>query len=441
MSSSFKTLLIVTGVVAAAAVAVVSMKSKPAATTEGGPALPSLQTSVNDVGTITVIRSSGTASVTRDGSRWIVPTKEGFPADPEKVRTALLGLRDMQLVEPKTSTAEFYPKLGVQDVKVIAKPAPNPDGSVPPSDNKDEAPGALVELKDASGKAIGSLIVGNSAGADGDMSRPVQSGQYVRRAGETQSWLTKGTVWLDAEPMNWIDRKVVGIDRTRLKAATVRRVAAPGPQPANADASKPDLEVLRSDAGSAAFDAVGKPEGRNYKPSEAPDQVISAIAYIGMEDVRRDSGTVIGTPDPQVQAQTDPSKKDNQAHPTVTQFVTFDGLVVTVKTGFDNAKWWASVSAEAAADAIPPAPDKEGDDKAKAEAEAKKATLAKEVDGINARCKGWLFAISQFDAKRLSPKLEELLASDAPAPSNPEVGPALPGSNPVGPMATPLPPK
>ncbi len=439
MSSSFKTLLIVTGIAAAAAVGVVSMKSKPAATTEGGPALPSLQTSVNDVGAITVIRSSGTASVTRDGSRWIVPSKEGFPADPEKIRTALLGLRDMQFVEPKTSTAEFYPKLGVQDVKVIPKPAPSPDGTASAPEAKDQPPGALVELKDAAGKSLGSLIVGNSAAAEGDFSRPVSGGQYVRRAGETQSWLTKGTVWLDAEPMNWIDRKVVGVERTRLKSATVRRGAAPGPQPANADASKPDLEVLRSDAGSAAFDAVGKPEGRNYKPSEAPDQVIAAIAYIGMEDVRKDTGTVIGTPDPQVQAQTDPSKRDNQAHPTVTQFVTFDGLVVTVKTGFHDAKWWASVSAEAAADAIPPADSK--DDSAKAEAAAKQAALAKEVDAINARCKGWLFAISQFDAKRLSPKLEELLASDAPAPSNPEVGPALPGSNPVGPMGTPLPPK
>lgn len=435
MSSNFKTLLIVTGVAAAATVGVVSMNARPATKTEGGPALPLLQTNVNDVGTITVIRSSGTASVTRDGNRWIVPAKEGFPADPEKIRTALLGLRDMQFVEPKTSTAEFYPKLGVQDVKVVPKPAPNPDGTTPPADNKDAAPGALVELKDVSGKAIGSLIVGNSAGADGDMSRPLQSGQYVRRAGETQSWLTKGTVWLDAEPMNWIDRKVVGIERTRLKAATVRRVAAPGPQPVSTTESKPDLEVLRSDAGSATFDAVGKPEGRNYKPNEAPDQVVSAIAYIGMEDVRRDAGTVIGTPDPQVLAQSDPNKKDNQAHPTVTQFATFDGLVVTVKTGFDNGKWWASVGAEAGADAIPPGDAKDTD------AATKQAALKKEVDAINARCKGWLFAISQFDAKRLSPKMEELLASDAPAPTNPEVGPALPGSNPVGPIGTPLPPK
>ncbi|MBY0113484.1 MAG: DUF4340 domain-containing protein [Phycisphaerales bacterium] len=439
MSSSFKTLLIVTGVVAAAAVAVVSMKSKPAATTEGGPALPSLQSGVNDVGAITVIRSSGTASVTRDGNKWIVPAKEGFPADPEKIRTALLGLRDLQLVEPKTSTAEFYPKLGVQDVRVVPKPAPNPDGSTPAADTKDAAPGALVELKDASGKSLGSLIVGNSAGADGDMSRPVQSGQYVRRAGETQSWLTKGTVWLDADSMNWIDRKVVGVERVRLKSATVRRVVASGPQPANAGEAAPDLELVRSDAAAASFDAVGKPEGKNYKPNEAPDQVVSVIAYLGMEDVRKDPGTIIGNPDPKVLAETDASKKDNQAHPTTTQFVTFDGLVVTVKTGFHDAKWWASVSAEAAADAIPPAAGKEGDDKAKAEAEAKKATLAKEVDLINARCKGWLFAISQFDAKRLSTKLSELIAPDTPAPSTPEVGP--PGSNPVGPLGTPMPPK
>ena len=249
MSSNFKTLLIVTGAAVGLTLAVISLNSKPSAANDGGPALPALQTSVNDVGTITVIRSSGTASVTRDGSRWIVPAKEGFPADPEKVRTSLLGLRDMQLVEPKTSTAEFYPKLGVQDVKVVPKPAPNPDGTTTPSELGDAAPGALVELKDVSGKAIGSLIVGNSAAGGGDMSRPVQSGQYVRRAGETQSWLTKGTVWLDAEPMNWIDRKVVGVERTRLKSATVRRVTATGPQPAAAIETTPDLEVLRNDAG------------------------------------------------------------------------------------------------------------------------------------------------------------------------------------------------
>lgn len=438
MSSSFKTLLIVTGAAAAAAVAVVSMKSKPVASTEGGPALPALQGAVNDVGAITVIRSSGTAGVTRDGGRWIVPGKEGFPADPEKVRTALLGLRDMQLVEPKTSTAEFYPKLGVQDVKVVPKPAPNPDGSTPPTNTSEAAPGALVELKDVSGKSLGSLIIGNSAAADGDFSRPVQGGQYVRRPGETQSWQTKGTVWLDADAMNWIDRKVVGVERVRLKSATVRRVVAAGPQPQNTEAAAPDLELVRSDAAAASFDAVGKPDGRGYKPNEAPDQVISAIAYLGMEDVRKDSGTVIGNPDPQVLAETDASKKDNQAHPATAQFVTFDGLVVTVKTGFDNAKWWASVSAEAAADAIPPAA---GDDKAKADAEAKKATLAKEVDLINGRCKGWLFAISQYDAKRLSTKLTEMLAPDTPALTTPEVGPAPPGSNPVGPVGTPLPPK
>lgn len=436
--SSFKTLLIVTGVVAAAAVAVVSMKSKPVATTEGGPALPSLQSGVNDVGAITVIRSSGTTTVTRDGGRWIVPAKEGFPADPEKIRTALLSLRDLQLVEPKTSTAEFYPKLGVQDVKVIPKPAPSPDGTTPP-ETKDQAPGALVELKDSTGKSLGSLIVGNSAAADGDFSRPVSSGQYVRRAGETQSWLTKGTVWLDADAMNWIDRKVVGVERLRLKGATVRRVVASGPQPANTAEAAPDLELIRSDAAAASFDAVGKPEGKNYKANEAPDQVISAIAYLGMEDVRKDSGTIIGNPDPKVLAETDASKKDNQAHPTTTRFVTFDGLVVTVKTGFHDTKWWARVSAEAAADGLPPVPGKEGDDKAKAEAEAKKATVAKEVDLINTRCKGWLFAISQYDAKRLSTKLSELIAPDTPAPSTPEVGP--PGSNPVGPMGTPMPPR
>ena len=119
------------------------------------------------------------------------------------------------------------------------------------------------------------------------------------------------------------------------------------------------------------------------------------------------------------------------------QFDTFDGLVVTVKTGFRDGKWWAQVEAEAAADAIPTEAKTE-----KAESppgSEKHADIAKEAAAINKRTSGWLFAISQYDAKRLSSRLDEMIAPPSVEMKPPSVGPSAEPLSPEN--GTPLPPK
>ncbi|MGH7242540.1 MAG: DUF4340 domain-containing protein [Phycisphaerales bacterium] len=394
-----------------------------------GPALPGLKENINDIASLVILKNSGSVTLTRTGTgtnaTWTVGAKEGFPADLERIRATLIQLSNLELAEPKTSSAEFYPKLGVQNVVVLAKDASE-------AAKKDAAPGALVELKDGAGKTIGSLIIGNAADiGNATLDRPMESGQFVRRTGSTQSWLTRGTIFVDAEPMNWVDKKVVGIPRERVKSATVRRAVGTGPSSPGAH-PEADLAITRKNKDAQAFDAAGMPEGVEMKPTEAVDQPVQTIAFLGMDDVMKDpggGGGVIGNPDP---AATGP----NAAHPTVTQFETFDGLVVTVKTGFRDNKWWAQVSAEAAASPVPPATDSKADaEKSGAE---KKVDVAKEAAEINKRTSGWLFAISQFDAKRLSARLDEMVIPPHVEGTPPAIGPAAlpPPENGV-----PLPPK
>jgi len=392
-----------------------------------GPAIPGLKESINNVSTLTVLKSTGSMTLARTGTgesaAWTVAAKEGFPADIEKLRTTLIQLSNLELAEPKTSSAEFYPKLGVQDVVVLPKDA-NEEAK------KAGAPGSLVEVKDASGKTIGSLIIGNAAEiGNATLDRPMETGQFVRRPGSTQSWLTRGTIYMDAEPMNWIDRKIAGIERERVKSATIRRAVGTGPSSPGAHAD-PDLALTRKDKDAPAFDAAGLPGGAELKPSEAVDQPVQVIAYLGMEDVMKDPGGVIGNPDP---AATGP----NAAHPTVTQFETFDGLIVTVKTGFRDGKWWAQVGADVAADPIQPSTDAKAEsDKPAAE---KNADVSKQAAAINKRASGWLFAISQFDAKRLSARLDEMIAPPQVEEVPPPIGPAA--TPPSSESGTPLPPK
>ncbi|MBX3380629.1 MAG: DUF4340 domain-containing protein [Phycisphaeraceae bacterium] len=392
-----------------------------------GAAMPGLKANINDAASLTVLKSTGSVTLARTGTgdkaAWTVTAKDGFPADIERLRTTLIQLSNLELAEPKTSNAEFYPKLGVQDVAVLPNDASE-------SAKKQAAPGALVEIKDASGKALGSLIIGNAAEiGNATLDRPMESGQFVRRPGSTQSWLTRGTIYVDAEPMNWIDRKIVGVPRERIKRATVRRLVGTGPSSPGAQA-EPDLSISRKDKDAAAFDAAAMREGAQLKQNESVDQPVQAIAYLGMDDVMKDPGAVIGNPDPEA---TGP----NAAHPAIAQFETFDGLLVTVKTGFRDGKWWAQVGAEAAADPIPPSTDKKTEGEKPAAETGPDAT--KEAAAINKRTAGWLFAISQFDAKRLSARLEEMIAPPEVEAAPPAIGPA---ANPPAPeFPTPVPGK
>lgn len=390
-----------------------------------GAAIPGLKDNINNVSTLTVLKNTGSMTLTRTGSgenaSWTVTAKDGFPADIEKLRTTLIQLSNLELAEPKTASAEFYPRLGVQDVVVLPKDASD-------EAKKAGAPGSLVELKDASGKTLGTIIIGNAADiGNATLDRPMETGQFVRRPGSTQSWLTRGTIFMDAEPMNWIDRKIAAVPRERIKSATVRRTVGTGPSSPGTHAD-PDLALSRKDKEAPTFDAAGMPSGLELKPSESIDQPVQVASYLGMEDVMKDPGGVIGNPDP---AATGP----NAAHPAVAQFETFDGLLLTVKTGFRDGKWWAQVSADAAADSIPSTAAPNQGEKATPEA---KPDIAKEVAAINKRADGWLFAISQFDAKRLSARLDEMFVPRQIEAAPPAIGPA---ATPPEDSGTPLPPK
>lgn len=423
--TKLRNLTIATALIAGGAFFAVKARRGGAEIPAPGAAIPGLKENINNVAALTVLKNTGSMTLTRTGTgesaAWTVTAKDGFPADIEKLRTTLIQLSNLELVEPKTASAEFYPRLGVQDVAVLPKDASD-------QMKKAGAPGSLVELKDGAGKTLGAIIIGNAAEiGNATLDRPMESGQFVRRPGATQSWMTRGTIYMDAEPMNWIDRKIAAVPRDRIRSATVQRAVGTGPSSPGTHA-EPDLALARKSKDAPAFDAAGTPSGLELKPSESIDQPVQVAAYLGMEDVMKDPGGVIGNSDP---AATGP----NAAHPAVARFETFDGLVLIVKTGFRDGKWWAQVSAEMAADSIPSGGASNEGEKTPAES---KTEVAKEVAAINKRANGWLFAISQFDAKRLSARLDEMFVPRQVEASPPAIGPA---ATPPEDMSTPLPPK
>ena len=127
----------------------VAKREEPGSPPTGQPVLPELKAAINDVTELSVATQSGVITLHRQEDTWRVKEKHDYPADVGTVRETLIGLAELETIEPKTRKPELYEKLGLQDV---------------------EAEGSLstgVTLKDATGNTVAAAIIGNDRPAKG----------------------------------------------------------------------------------------------------------------------------------------------------------------------------------------------------------------------------------------------------------------------------------
>jgi hypothetical protein len=258
----------------------------------GATVLPTLAERPADIGAILVRRDKATLTLERGQSGWTVAERNHYPADPAKVRQALVGLVELKLVEAKTRKPELYKRLEVEDVKEGAK-------------------SAVVEVKDAGGRKMAQLIVGKrrpdrlGTGADGI---------YVRRPGEAQAWLAQGSLDLTGEAKDWLDRKVVSLPSGKVKSVTI---AQPDGATLTIAREAPDGKFAVADA---PADAKWKGETTIAEPAGGLENVeLSDVATLEQQPVPEDA--------------------------TVATFVTFDGLTVKASTWAKDETTWLRLDA------------------------------------------------------------------------------------------------
>jgi len=206
---------------------------------------------IGDVATLK-ITGAGAATLQRKGDGWTVAEKGGYAADPTKIRQVLLGFAELTLVEPKTRSAESYPRLDVEDP------------------GKEGGHSRLVEMDDASGKKLGELIVGKrrpdrlGSGADG---------LYIRRPGDAQSWLAQGSVDLPTDSKDWLDKKIVSIAPSRIASVTLT----------HDDGSK---LVIKRDKEDAKFAVEGAPADSKFKSDAVVAEPAGVLDGLELSDVR-----------------------------------------------------------------------------------------------------------------------------------------------------------
>lgn len=343
---------------------------------------PDLKKQLDAVTAVRIVKAGGTTAVEmkRGESGWTVSERSNYPADEAKLRKLVTGLAEAKLLEEKTSTAENYPTLGVEDISNAA------------------AGGMQVEVDGP--KQPVKVIVGKQAVGG--------QSHYVRRAGEPKSWLVDEDIDTSASPDQWLRKNILDVSADRVQSAEVTIGAA-----------KPYSAVKKARA-DANFTVEGLPKGKELSSPSAADSVATALSGLTLTDVQSASAM---TDKPSAQA----------------VIKTFDGLVaeatgwkkddkhfIALKTSYDAAQAdrfkVATAPAEkqddaekkaAAADAegAPPATDasKPATDGKAAASEPPKPNVAEEASKANAQLTGWVYEIPAYKYDAIFKPVDELI--------------------------------
>jgi hypothetical protein len=274
----------------------------------------------------------------RSGGGWGVASMHDYPVQEAKLRGMLTGLTELRLVEARTSDPAEFTRLGVDD----------PNGAASSAD--------LLRLVDAAGKPVLAVIVGHRR-VRGQANVPEEV--YVRRPDENQSWLAEGSLQVDADASQWLDRNVMNIAHDRIASVAVGNQA---------------LVFGRQDGKFVLTQPAEHPKLEDYKVED----VARALELLTFQEVKADTdapGTEVGH----------------------SIFTTNDGLAVTVTVFHADKDVWARFAVSGSAD------------KAKPEAEA-----------MNGRLAGWSYQIGSWKEKSLVPAMDDLKAEEPAKPATPD---------------------
>lgn len=244
---------------------------------------------VNDAAELAVRSNEATFSIVKTDTGWGMKDRAEYPVHFDKVKTALVGLSELKLLEAKTSDPSRYKRLEVEE----------PD--------TEEAQSVRFEIKDAAGKSMASGLVGrlnpNLFGEGG-------GGTYLRRGEEEQSWLAAGEVSLGKTRNDWMVRDIVDIAAEKVRRAVIR-------QPEGAE-----IVVTQEKPDSGEYKLEGIPEGRKLKDSGEAKNLAGGLWRLTFEDVK-----------PAADIEFPPK-------PNVSVYESFDGLKVHIEmTTVDDVVW------------------------------------------------------------------------------------------------------
>lgn len=302
---------------------------------------PELFEQLSEVDTVRFSSSEDQFTLKREGEDWFIAEHHNYLANFDEVKRMLIDIAEAEIIEAKTDNPEDYYILGVEGAQPF------------------EPSGSSVQIDFVSGDdVLAGLVLGQQRQLN-TQAGPAQF--YVRRAGESKSWLAEGYLQLSPVMLNWIQAEIIDVARERV--ASVEIVQPDGSQ----------ITLI-----SLGKDKFGTPEAREntrFKYQQLGYDIAGSLHQMRMEDVSPVA---------------DFSRGD--ADVVTARFTTFDGLVVTAETSFIDGFYFSTFTAAFDASVIQAAP------KAIQEAEVllSEADVQAEVAKLNQRLAPWVYKVSGF---------------------------------------------
>lgn len=377
-----KNSLLVLSVVTLAALGVAALalrdENSVASTAERASLFPELSGHINDVARVRVEKEGKAVTLQREGGKWTLVDRGGYPALFEKVKELVVRLAELQIEEEKTNRKENHSKLELE------WPSQATDDHV--------ATTARVTVEDAGGKELAALVVGKSEWRGG------KSTVFVRRAAEDQVYLCslRSSFDLDSDAKSWIETKLVSIPGDRVQSVRIEH------------ADGESVEIGRSATNHTQFTIQDMPLGRTESYAGVANGVAQALSSMPIEDVR---------PASEIDFSKDPVAK--------TRYRCTDGLELLIETARVEDRVWARLVASyfPPPDSTPPASETQEERAESATTSgppteeaspAQEEDVAKEAEDMNERLAPWAFELGSYKVDQLAKRMKDLLAEPTP---------------------------
>jgi len=261
---------------------------------------PDLAGLAEKVVSLSVQKGGETITITRLGDGWGIKDRSGFPADPEEVREAIVGLTQMTIVEDKTRNEARYKLLNLGDPALK------------------DSQSKLLHLTGENDKTIATIILGKvKFGVLG----PGRNGTYVRKPGDPQTWLVSGDIDAPTDVRGWAEKSIFEIAKESVSQIKI----------AHPDNEEVLLVRGEGEGDVFAFGLVNLPEGAKIKAGVDLSFVATAIAQLELWDVKK------------AQAVGD----ESAGQQVVSEIIAKDGLKVVVRfISSEGEDHWVTVEAD-----------------------------------------------------------------------------------------------
>jgi len=363
-------LLAVAGLIAYGAFQVAQRKA-PSTEIQNALLYPGLLDQLNATRSIEIQTATGKFTLSRDGEKWSMVERNGYPVHVDKVREALVQLAGLKIRETKTSKPENYPTLGVTDT---------------PESGSDSR---RVIVRGEAAEALADLIIGKARKARG-VENP---GHYVRRHGDATAYLVEGELGIAGKPNDWVETGVVDIPVDRVRQVTIAHYGA---QP---------VTVAKKDRKEQLFTLQNPPKGYDARSSAVISSIGGLLLDVRLEDVIAASRVAGATPR------------------TIVDVETFDGLAATLEQYDLDGRVFVTLKFAFNPDLVTPVAPEAGkpgpaaqaaDAKAPATAQATPTDVKAEVEKLNAKVEGWAYELPDYKTRIIDKKMEDLIKVKGP---------------------------